>query len=405
MRRFALAGVVLALLAAAFAGAGCGRAKPHAKPGVEVVFWQPWAPGVVAPAVARFEAANPGTHVRVVQVTFDALGDSLEAARAANTWPDLCALPASQMPRWLDAGVFSDWSAGVAGLRDSLAGWPACTVGDALYGLPWLLRSRVLAGDPVLLRRAHLGATLPATWPQLRTAALRLRALGGGVYGFGFPRGDSLETAAQFLSFAWSRGADVLSAAGDSSRIGSREALAALEFLASLRRATLLASRDTLTRAAAAGRLGLWIADPGALPKGAVVAPLPVPAADSARGAAWSEAVVLAGFAGARRKEAALRLALALARSEEQFALARAVSPWSPSLAGADTAAAFAHAPLARTLARACAGARFAPRVANWDSMRIAIGGAVDDALAGRATPREALAAADARVGALAARR
>jgi multiple sugar transport system substrate-binding protein len=404
VRRIALAALVLAAIALACA-------KPRPKPDA-IVFWQPWPPSVVAPLVARFESENPALRVTVRQLPFASMGDSLAAALAAGTPPDLCVLGSSDMPHWLATGSLCDWSAGVADLRDSLRGWPLCTVGDALYGLPWLLDARALLYNPQLFTRAGLDpAQPPATWAQLRTAAARIQKLGHGVHGFGIASGDSLEAAAEFLSFAWGNGGELFSVGLDSARVDSPAVLEALEYYLSLRRGALVAGPDTLVSEFAAGRLGLLVGDAAARAAAhrgtpaARLALVPRPATDRGVHAAYADAVLLVSFTGAHRKEAALRLARSLVRHEGLGALAAAVGGLSPATAVTDTTALPAGATAEQVLTRQCAGARFAPAVAHWDSMRSAIGFEVGEALHGRKEPAVALADAGARLGELAGRR
>ena len=65
MTRRACAALLLAALAC-----GCARPKPQPP---ELVFWEPWNPSIVAPSVARFEAANPPLRVSVRQVPLEHL--------------------------------------------------------------------------------------------------------------------------------------------------------------------------------------------------------------------------------------------------------------------------------------------------------------------------------------------
>ena len=152
-----------ALATAALAISGCARTSQVR----EVVFWQFWPLEVIQPIVQRFEAEHPGIEVRVEQLTWDSGKDKITAAVAAGRPPDLCELGSTYMPRFLEAGALSDWSAGVADLRDSLRGWDMCRVGDALYGLPWVLGTRALFYDKTLFARAGLDSSrAPETWAE-----------------------------------------------------------------------------------------------------------------------------------------------------------------------------------------------------------------------------------------------
>jgi multiple sugar transport system substrate-binding protein len=392
MRRFGPA----ALLLTAALAAGCAKKAPKLD---EVVLWQPWDPSVLAPHVARFEGENPTLHVRVRQVAPAALGESLSAALAAGNPPDLCVLGSEDMPGWLARGVFNDWSAGVADLRDSLAGWPWVRVGDALYGLPWLLDARTLLRNDSLLARAGVKtAAPPVTWAQLRAAAQRVEKLGHGIHGIGLSRGDSLESAAEFLAFACANGAELLSSGLDTALVDSRAMREALEYYLSLRRCALLARRDTLLAELAAGRLAFVVADAAAgsqAVNGATLSRLPVPAADDTAHATFASGYALASFTGARHKEAALRLARALVRPNVIRDVASGCGYQSAWL---DSAAAGPLGDVARS-------ARFAPGAVHWDSMRTAFGEGVADALAGRASAESVLAGLQARLDVLARRR
>lgn len=404
MRRVAISALALALIAIA-----CARPRPRID---AIEFWEPWPPAVVAPLVAHFEAENPAQHVHVRQMSLATVSDSLAAALAAGAGPDLCVLPGACMPRWLASSALCDWSAGVADLRDSLRGWPLCTVGEALYGLPCLLDVRTLLVHPQLFARAGLdSAKPPHTWEQLHAAAVRVQKLGHGVHGFGIATGDSLAATAEFLAFVAGNGGQVLSQELDSARIDSPEALAALAFYLSLRRSALVAAPDTLAREFAAGRLAMMLADAPARADvrravpGAVVALVPRPAGELGTHATWADAVVLVGFTGSHRKEAALRLARSLARREGLGALAAATDGLAPAYGDADSLELPAGASAAQVLARQGESAHFAPAVAHWDSMCTAIAFEVGEALHDRKSAAAALTDAAARVTELAGRR
>ena len=253
MRRAPVAGALLVVIAAA----GCVR-RPA--PVNEVVFWQSWPTTTIAPLVQRFEAENPGVHVRVVRLPLAGGGDSIAAAVASGQPPDLCELGSADMPAYLSAGRLSDWSAGVADLRDSILGWPLCMVGDAIYGVPWQLGARALLYNKSLFARARLASVrAPETWEQLGAAAVRIQRLGHGVHGFGVPRPGSRELFAAFMPFAWGNGGEILSAGLDSSRFDSPGNVSALEFYLRLHKAGFTCTQDSLEGEFAAGRLGLLL--------------------------------------------------------------------------------------------------------------------------------------------------
>ena len=391
----------LALVALAALAGACAR--PAAPPD-EIVFWQRGPEGALAPIVARFEAGHPGLRVRVERVA--AGGDSarLAAALASGEPPDLCQIASARMPELLASGRLCDWSAGVADLRDSLVGWPLCTEGDAIYGLPWLLDPEILHVDRDLMRRAGLDpAHAPETWPELAADAARIQRLGHGVHGFGVADGDAPGWAPALLPLFWSNGGELFSDKLDSSRVDSPENLEALEFALKLRRTGLVAPPDSLAREFERGRLGFVIAPAsgaaGARAHGAV-ALVPRPAAGRGEHASLATGEVLVSFTSSRRKESALRLARFLSRPENALpaALAQGLVPATP---GADTSALLRGRPREQLVLRQLAHARFEPARPAWSAVQDSLEAALGGALAGRRNAREALADADQRLAAL----
>src|SRR5262249_7553424 len=176
-------GVLTVLLALS-----CGRNRA-ARP-VEVTFWERWPIEAIQPLVQRFKAANPSIRVVVSQLPAEGATDTLALAAQGGPVPDLVELDADQTARFISEGWLSDWSAGVADLKPGVRGWELCSLGDAIYGLPWLLRTHVLLFNRALFARAGMDSSrAPETWDDLKTAAARVQKLGRGGYGFGLPAG------------------------------------------------------------------------------------------------------------------------------------------------------------------------------------------------------------------------
>lgn len=400
MKRIALA---LALLLS------MGACTPQKKV-QEIVFWQFWPLEVIQPLVTAFEAENPGIHVRVEQLTWDGGKDKITASVAAGNPPDLCELGSTYMPRFLDSGALSDWSAGVADLRPSLRGWEQCMVGDAIYGLPWVLGTRALFYNKSLFARAGLDSTRgPETWAELETAAARIQKLGGGVHGYGVSLNDKQKLFKKFMPYAWGNGGEILSAGLDSARFDSPENVAALEFYLRLRKVGTLGMQDALDQEFKEGRLGMQIS--GAwlfkqIPKEAPhlyygVALVPQPAADRGTHASFAGGEVLVSFQASKRKEDALRLARFLVRPDNALALAIAAQSVQPATVSADTAAYYRERPMQQVLIQQFATARFTPNHAAWDEMEQAIEAEVEQALYDKKSAAQAVTDANARIAGL----
>jgi ABC-type glycerol-3-phosphate transport system substrate-binding protein len=390
-----------AVLAIVVLALSCGR-RTSTQP-VEVTFSQTWPVEAIAPLVQRYEAANPGVRVLVRRLPREGAADTLALAAQSGRPPDLVELTPGQTERFIDDGLLSDWSAGVADLRPDVRGWELCSLGDAIYGLPWLLRTRVLVWNRGLFARAGLDTMrAPGTWDELRAAATRIQKLGAGVHGFGLaatPR----ERFTSFMTFAWGNDGELLSARLDSCRIDSPENAEALEFLVSLAPVSLVAGPDSIANEFMRGRLGLWIADAGfavearrrdpALPLG--VALVPSPAEDHGTHATTGSGTVLASFTRSRRKEDALRFARYLGERQNTLALAAALQTVFPPHPGVEGAPEYRDRPDARLCLRQLETAHFEPLLRDGDLMLDAVDSLVGEALAHRRSARATVILAD----------
>ena len=391
----ALGGIVLVL------ALSCGR-RTASRP-VEVTFWQTWPVEAIAPLVKRYEAEYPGVHVVVSRLPAEGATDTLELAAQSGRPPDLVELSPAQTAEFIDEGLLSDWSAGVADLKPDVRGWELCSLGDAIYGLPWLLRTRVLLYNRELLARARVDSSrAPSTWDELKTAAAHVQKLGAGVHGIGLPDSPH-ERYASFMTFAWGIGGDLLSARLDSCRIDSPENAAALAFLVSLEPASLFAGSDSIAREFERGRLGLWIADAGfavearrrdpRLPLG--VALVPQAATDRGERATLGSGSVLASFTRSRRKEDALRFARYLGERQNTLALAAALETVFPPYPDVAEAPEYRARPEAQLCIRQLQTAHFEPLLRGRDAMLAVVDSLVGEALAHRLTPRATVGLAD----------
>ncbi len=381
--------------------------SPTPKPPEPIVFWQPWPPEVVGPVVRRFEAEHPGLLVRLVTVPRIDGQNPVDSALAAGIVPDLCVIASDDMPKLLALGALSDWSAGVADQRDSLRGWELCTVGDAVYGMPWMLATQALFWNKSLFARAHLDTTHgPETWDDVRRAAAAIQRLGHGVHGYGVSANQRGRLFERFMPYAWGNEGEVLSAGRDSSRFDSPANRAALEFYLSLRRGGLIGVPGTLDQEFVEGRLGMELAGGWLIPRlrGAAQGPrfgvalVPRPAADRGTHASVAGGEVLVSFQGSRHKPEALLLARFLVRTENALALARTTPSLQPAVRGADSLAYYLERPAEQALVRQLATARFIPSHRQWAAMQAAIEDEIEQALFDKKSAAQAVADADARI-------
>ena len=403
-----------AFAAATLAGLSCTPAPKKPPQVQEIVFWQSWPAAATAPIVAAFEGTHPGLKVRVEQVAGDAGRERILAAVAAGGVPDLCQVGPALMPGLLAGGKLADWSAGVADLRPQLRGWELCSMGDAIYGVPWTLDTRALFFNRRLLARARLDPKRgPETWDELVREAAAIQRLGHGVRGFGLPIGEPGALRGQLLPFLFANDGSLLSSDVRRAVFDSAANVEALEFLLRLRRVGVMGTPDSIEREFLAGRIGFVLAGPRLLEAFGGDTPalqcgvglVPRPRRDTLPAVSWADGEVLVSFNAAKRKHLALDLARFLVQPENALRLAVAVSGVVPVTAGADTLARFRDRPAEATLIRQLAGARYAPNHPTWGAMQGAIEDEVELALHDRKSAALAVKDAQARLAGLVGRR
>lgn len=389
---------------------------PAQKPAAvqEVVFWQSWPIEIVSPLVADFERAHPGVKVRVERFASPCGEERILAAVAADSVPDLCELGSARMPGLLAGRRLADWSAGVADLRPQLRGWELCSVGDVIYGVPWVLETRALFYNKTLFARARLDSTRPPeTWDELRRAAAAIQRLGHGVHGYGVQAGERQVLAKKVLPFLFANGGSILS--GDLRRavFDSAANVQALEFFLSLRRVGTMGQQEAIDREFSEGRLGFDLSGPWMFERIASeapglrygVAPMPVSAAGRDSITSWAGGEVLVSFNDSKQKQLALELARFLVQPENALRLAVAAKSVQPATVGADTSEHYRARPHEAAMVRQLGRARFAPNHPAWGGMEAAIEDEVEQALFDRKSAAEAVRDAQAKLAELVGKR
>jgi multiple sugar transport system substrate-binding protein len=164
--------VVLAALAAACA--------PR-DDGATVQFWALGHEGeAVAKLVPEFERSHPGVTVRVQQIPWSAAHEKLLTAFVGNSMPDLFQLGTTWIPEFAMLGALEPLDSYVARSRTVapdayFAGvWDANQIDGALVALPWYVDTRLLFYRSDLLAAAGV-AMPPRTWAEWSAALARVK--------------------------------------------------------------------------------------------------------------------------------------------------------------------------------------------------------------------------------------
>jgi len=405
--------LVLACTALLAGAAGCRDAsEPH---DVTVEFWAMGREGeLVAQLVPTFEAANPGTRVRVQRIPWSAAHEKLLTALVGGTMPDVFQLGTTWVSELAALRALEPLDARLAATPgiardDFFPGILEANVVDGVtFGVPWYVDTRLLFVRTDLLARA--GCTDLRGWDAWRDCMTR-------VAHAATPDGRAillpLTEWETLVILAMQRGATLLR---DGDRRGDFQSPAfrgALDFYLSLFARGLAprggeAQAGSLYQGFAEGLFSFVVTGPWNLaqlaqrmPAGLAdawgTAPMPAPDGGAAPGVSLAGGASLAVWRGSPRKDAAWRWAAHLAAPAQQEALHRAAGSL-PARRSAWQALALDVAPRTRAFWQQLAHVRPTPRVPEWERIATEIGRRAESVIRGAATPDAALAALDADV-------
>jgi multiple sugar transport system substrate-binding protein len=227
--------------------------------------------------VAAFEKDNPGITIKSVSVGEQCNNPPDFTARlAGGTMTDVFYGYMTDVQQVLDSGQAMDITSFAN--KDTISTWdsvdPAMkdvfTDGGKLYAIPVKNYSMGLVYNKTLFKKAGLDpASPPKTWADVRTAAKKISALGGGVAGFSeYSAGNT--GGWHFTAELYSQGGTVLSEDGKKAAFNTAEGKQVLQNLKDMRYGDnsmgsrqLLQWGDLLTNAGA-GKVGMFIGAPDA---------------------------------------------------------------------------------------------------------------------------------------------
>jgi multiple sugar transport system substrate-binding protein len=228
------------LAAGAAAGLGLAAASPPAAAG-EVVWWCPnWGQARCEELVRRFEAASPGTKVRVEVTVSDGLQNRILVALRSGTTPDLIDVQAGWNIPFAATGGLLPLDELVAKEGIDLGDFLPAALGTArhdgkLYGLPFRMEAHALIYSKGAYREAGLDpAKPPQTWPELVEVSKKLTrktADGRQQHGFGITGGGEVgNTLFRSLPFIWMNGGSIISDDLKTATVNQPAAVEAVKF-------------------------------------------------------------------------------------------------------------------------------------------------------------------------------
>ena len=297
----------------------------------ELTFWNFWDQKFITPVIARFEADHPGVKIRSEQLNWGNGLDKIVVALANDRAPDICELGSTWTGKFMSEGVLTDITDRVSDLRDRYHLWEPATWEGRIYGMPWLVGTRVLFYNRSLFRAAGLDPDKPpATWNELLASAKAIHHPEKGVYGFGVNAGEGHILYKKFLPFVWGNGGSIIDEKGrfcfDSP--ATREAL---EFYRRLMVYGLKEKQDILDDAFKKGRLGLEISGSWNFAKYPKEAPeldfgttlIPAPAADRGHSSSFLGGEILVLFRSCKNPQIATEFIRYLTKAENTLPITK----------------------------------------------------------------------------------
>ncbi|HZD38005.1 MAG TPA: sugar ABC transporter substrate-binding protein [Actinomycetes bacterium] len=173
----------------------------------EITVWAMGTEGDKLSVLAKdFEAANPGTTVKVTAFPWDAAHDKIATAIAGRTTPDISLVGTTWMGEYAKTGALDPVPSGLDKNAFFPGAWDTNVVNGTPYGVPWYVETRLIYYRTDLAQKA--GVEPPTSWQGLKDFAAALKQKAGARWGINLMPGGqgSWQT---FMPFAWQAGASI----------------------------------------------------------------------------------------------------------------------------------------------------------------------------------------------------
>ncbi|MGA8112070.1 MAG: sugar ABC transporter substrate-binding protein [Actinocatenispora sp.] len=178
-----------------------------------------WAMGTEGEALQKFvkpfEKANPGAHVKVTAVPWDAAHDKISTAISSGKTPDASLIGTTWMGEFAKADGLDPTPKSLFKSDSFFSGtWDSTVVNGTSYGVPWYADTRVLYYRTDLAKKAGFSQP-PTTWAELSRFGKALKSK-AGVKTPVYVQPGQTGSWQTMLPFSWSAGAK-LTGSGDKS--------------------------------------------------------------------------------------------------------------------------------------------------------------------------------------------
>jgi multiple sugar transport system substrate-binding protein len=239
----------------------CGRKQNDF---VTLSWWQFWTDPEVKPIIIelieRFEKENPNIKVELTDLTWSDGHEKIVVAFGSGTAPDVLELGSDWVPEFSYQDILLDVTSEAERIKKEFLMWEPATIGEKVFGFPWILDTRVLFYNKDLMKRASLDPdSPPTTWEELLQCCKAVNELKPEAYGFGANSAERHRLYKKFLPFFWANGGRILSDDQTESGVNSSEGVQALEFYMKLTQNGMIDTQAMLDEAFKHNKIGFLI--------------------------------------------------------------------------------------------------------------------------------------------------
>ncbi|MBF0410458.1 MAG: extracellular solute-binding protein [Candidatus Riflebacteria bacterium] len=301
------------------------------KPVTELRFWNFWNPKFILPVIEAFESQNPGIKIVNEQLNWGNGLDKIVVSLANGQAPDICELGSTWTGKFMAAGAVLDLTEELRSLENDYLMWEPATWKNKIYGMPWLVGTRILFFNKSLFKSAGLNPDAPPeTWAELLDAAEKLHNPAQGKYGFGINAGEGHILYKKFLPFVWGNGGTILDE-NQSWAFKGKEVTEAFEFYRKLASFGMKEKQDLLDEAFMKGKLGMEISGSWNFAKFPKEAPdldfgvsiIPKPSREKGKSTSFLGGEILVLFNKCKNKEAAVKFIKFLTLAENTLPITK----------------------------------------------------------------------------------
>lgn len=204
-------------------------------------------------AAAKFEKLHPGVKINLLGFPSDVLYQKILLSKAGGTRPDIMQTDEIWLGQMAEQGFATNLDSYYAkwkGKSDIPASYLASSRWKGHYYGVWLNTDvRLLLWNKAIFAKAGLNPnTPPKTWAQLISMSKQIVQKVPGVWGVGFPASAVEDTADRWYPLLWMAGGDVLNKSLTKATFNSPAGVRALQFLSDLVNKYKVTPKDVLTQ-------------------------------------------------------------------------------------------------------------------------------------------------------------